>query len=158
MTDIKLEKARAAAVKAAEEVAKLEAQEADKAAQIAAERDAKQRELDVEFLSQWQTLDAELQDLATGDAAAAVYSGADPIQAVAAFWIARRKRNVVRQHAQNAYLRVHGELPSGFAADLALRDMMIAQRVEEAIERAAAMHAADHADELDSKWLVPDAR
>jgi hypothetical protein len=156
MTDAKLEKARAAAAKAAEEVAKLEAQEAEKAAQEAANREAKQRELDIEFLAKWQTLDAELQDIATGDAATAIYSGADPIQAVAAFWVARRKRNIVRQYAQNAYLRVHGEVPSTFAADLALRDMMIAQRIEEAIENAASMHAADYADELDAKWLVPD--
>ncbi|WP_327162503.1 hypothetical protein [Streptomyces zaomyceticus] len=157
MTEIKLEKARAAAVKAAEELAKLESQEAEKAAQIAAEKDAKQRELDVAFLAQWQTLDAELMDAATGDAAAAVYSGVDPIQAVAAYWIARQKRNVVRQYAQNAYLRVHRELPPNFAADLGYRDMMIAQRIEEAISNASRMHAADFSETLDEKWMVPDA-
>ncbi|WP_314250634.1 hypothetical protein [Streptomyces sp. DSM 40907] len=154
----KLQKAREAAQKAADELAKLEGEEAEKGAQMAAQRDAKQRELDVAFLDTWQTLDAELEASATGDAAAAIYSGTDPIQAVAAFWIARLKRNVVRQRAQDAYTRVHGEIPGpAFAADLIARDMMIAQRIEEAIATAASMHGADLADELDAKWLVPDA-
>ncbi|MEU3500949.1 hypothetical protein ABZ726_09315 [Streptomyces hundungensis] len=157
MTDAKLQKARAAAEKAQQELAALEAAEADKAEQIAAEREAKQRDLDAEFLEQWERLDADLQESGNKSASDAVYEGTDPIAAVAVFWVERAKRNAVREHARNAYFRLHGEHPvGGFASHLSDRDMMIADRLEEAISRAASLHAADLADELDSKWLVSE--
>ncbi|MFD6250503.1 hypothetical protein, partial [Streptomyces roseolus] len=67
MTDTKIQRARAAAAKAAEEVAKLEAQEAERAVQEAAERDAKQRELDTAFLAQWEAADADLEKISRTD-------------------------------------------------------------------------------------------
>ncbi|MFI9252474.1 hypothetical protein [Streptomyces sp. NPDC053069] len=155
MTDAKLQKAREAALKAQRELEALETAEAENAAKLAAEREAKQRELDTEFLATWETLDAELGAAGKKSAADAVYEGADPIAAVAAFWVARAKRNTVRQHAREAYYRLHGEHPAdGFATELSHRDMMFAQRLEEAISSAANLHAADLADELDAKWLV----
>ncbi|MFJ1972394.1 hypothetical protein ACIO93_27345 [Streptomyces sp. NPDC087903] len=155
MTDAKLEKVRAAAEKAAQELAALEAAEAEKAEQIAAEREAKQRDLDAEFLAQWERLDADLQESGNKSASDAVYEGTDPIAAVAVFWVERAKRNAVREHARSAYFRLHGEHPvGGFASHLSDRDMMIADRLEEAIGDAAKRHAADLADELDAKWLL----
>ncbi|MGW0547299.1 hypothetical protein [Streptomyces altiplanensis] len=153
----KLQKAREAAQKAAEELAKLEDQEAEKAAQIAAERAEKQRALDEEFLKQWEALDTQLMEAASQSASVAVYEGADPVQVIATHWTARGKRNVIRQHARDAYFRVHGEHPSAiFAMELSHRDMMIADRLEDAVSGAANMHAADLADELGSKWLVSE--
>ncbi|MEV6684890.1 hypothetical protein AB0N28_06065 [Streptomyces sp. NPDC051130] len=155
MTINALEKARAAAEKAAQDLAALEATEAQKAAQKAAERDARQRKLDVEFLAQWQVLDAELLNVGSKTASDAVYEGADPIAAVATFWVARAKRNTIRQHARMAYFRLHGEHPAdNFAMELSHRDMMIADRLEEAISGAANRHAGDLADELEAKWTV----
>ncbi|MFD5191337.1 hypothetical protein ACFWMU_24885 [Streptomyces sp. NPDC058357] len=155
MTDVKLEKARAAAEKAAEDLAAIEAAEAEKAAQITAERHERQRELDAEFLTQWEKLDAELMEASSKSAADAVYEGADPIQAVATFWVARAKRNAVREHARGAYFRLHGGHPEDtFARELSHRDLLIAERLEDAISVASNRHAADLADELDEKWTV----
>ncbi|MEU4355718.1 hypothetical protein [Streptomyces virginiae] len=158
MTTNALEKARAAAEKAAQDLAALEATEAEKAAQKAAERDARQRELDIKFLAQWEVLDAELLDAGSKSAADAVYEGADPIAAVATYWVARAKRNTIRQHARMAYFRVHGEHPAdSFAMELNHRDMMLAARLEEAMSTAASRHAADLSDALEAEWTVPDA-
>jgi hypothetical protein len=152
-----VENARKAAEAAAAKVAELEAAEAVKAAQKAAQRDARQRELDTDFLAQWEAMDAELQAGASKSAADAVYEGSDPITAVAVFWVARAKRNAVRAHARSAYYRLHGEHPDNtFALELSHRDMMIADRLEDAIAGAANRHAADLADALDAEWLVPD--
>ncbi|WP_405544228.1 hypothetical protein OG590_17380 [Streptomyces goshikiensis] len=157
MTTNALEKARAAAEKAARDLAAVESAEAEKAAQKAAERDARQRGLDIEFLTQWQALDAELLDVGSKSAADAVYEGADPIAAVATFWVARSKRNIIRQHARMAYFRVHGEHPEDtFAMELNHRDMRLADRLEEAIGGAARSHAADLSDALEAQWMVPD--
>ncbi|MFI0204298.1 MULTISPECIES: hypothetical protein [Streptomyces] len=157
MTTNALEKARAAAEKASQDLAALEAAEAEKAAQKAAERDAQQRELDAAFLAKWETLDAELQAEGSKSAADAVYEGADPISAVVVFWVARAKRNAVRAHARNAYYRLNSEHPTGtFAFELSHRDMMIGDRLEDAISRAASHHAADLSDALEAQWMVPD--
>ncbi|MGV9941228.1 hypothetical protein [Streptomyces sp. NPDC003401] len=155
MSNLKLDKARAAALKAQQELADLEAAEVAKAEQIAAERKEKQRDLDVAFLAEWEKVDAELQESGNKSAADSVYEGTDPIAAVAVFWIARAKRNAVRQRAQEAYHRLHGEPAADtFAPSLNVRDMMIAAQLEAAISRAATLHAADLTDELDAKWLV----
>lgn len=152
-----LEKAQRAAETAAAKVAELEAQEAEKAAQKAAQRDARQRELDTAFLAEWEAIDSALLEGASKSAADAVYEGTDPIQAVAAFWVARAKRNAVRAHARMAYFRLNGAHPDdNFARELTQRDMMIADRLEDAIFGAAMRHATDLANELDAKWLVPD--
>jgi hypothetical protein len=155
MTANPIEKARTVAEKAAQELATLEAAEAERAAQKAAERDVQQRDLDVKFLAVWETLDRELLEGSGKTAAEAIYEGGDPIQAVAAFWIARAKRNAVRDHARNAYRRLHGEWPhTGFALELSVRDMMIGDRLEEAISRAAGMHASDLEDTLRAEYEV----
>ncbi|MCM1945462.1 hypothetical protein NC315_08750 [Streptomyces sp. G2] len=157
MTDARIQKARAAAAKAAEEVAKLEAQEAERAAQEAAERGAKQRDLDTAFLAQWEALDTELLEIGSESTAKAVYSGADPVPSIAAFWIARRKRNVIRERAREAYVRVHGKQPEpGFALELTARSIDLVAALTQAIHGAIGMHAADLADELDAKWMVSD--
>ncbi|MDW6062921.1 hypothetical protein SAZ11_39080 [Streptomyces sp. FXJ1.4098] len=152
-----LENARAAAQKAAEELAALEAQEAEKAAQKAAERAERQQEKDTAFLAQWEKLDADLQAVGSKSAAEIIYEGGDVIQAVALFHIQRAKRNAVRAHARAAYFRLHGEHPEDRSAmELTQRDMMIADRLEEAITRAAGMHAADLVGALEAEWMVPD--
>lgn len=157
MTINTLEKARAAAEKAARDLAALESAEAEKAAQRATERDARQRELDINFLTQWKALDDELLKVGSKTAADAVYEGADPIAAVATFWVARAKRNTIRQHARMAYFRVHGEHPvDAFAMELTHRDMMLATRLEEAMSGAASRHAADLSGALEAEWMVSD--
>ncbi|NSC23078.1 hypothetical protein FM076_18715 [Streptomyces albus subsp. chlorinus] len=151
-----IEKARAAAEKAAQELAALETAEAEKAAQKAAERAEKQRALDEEFLTKWQALDAELQAAGSKSAADVVYEGGDVIQAVALFHIQRAKRNAVRAHARAAYFRLHGEHPEDrFAMELTYREMRL--DLEGAISGAAGMHAADLEDALTAEWTVPDA-
>ncbi|OEJ39025.1 hypothetical protein AR457_23155 [Streptomyces agglomeratus] len=155
MTETAVEKARKTAEAAAAKLAEAERQEAEIAAQKAAQRVARQRELDTEFLAHWDRVDAELMDAGSKSAADAVYEGSDPVAAVAVFWVARAKRNTVRQHARMAYFRVHGEHPAdNFAMELSHRDMMIADRLEEAISGAANRHAGDLADELEAKWTV----
>ncbi|MFI9152841.1 hypothetical protein [Streptomyces sp. NPDC053367] len=157
MSNARIDKARAAALKAQQDLEAAEAAELAKAEQIAAERAAKQRELDTEFLAQWEKLDAELMEAGSKSAGDAVYEGVDPVAAVAVFWVARAKRNAVRQHARDAYFRLHGEHPAdNFAAHLTHRDVMIAAQLDDAISRAATLHAADLADELDAKWLVSE--
>lgn len=152
-----LENARKAAEAAAAKLAALESAEAEKAAQKAAQRDARQRELDTDFLSRWESLDAELLAVGSKSAADAVYEGVDSVAAVAAFWIARAKRNAVRTHARDAFFRLHGRHPDDtFARELSVRDMMVAARLDEAIYGASHRHAADLAAALESEWLVPD--
>ncbi|WP_206309218.1 hypothetical protein [Streptomyces sp. LRa12] len=155
MTENAIEKARKAAESAAAKVAELERQEAEKAAQEAAERAEKQRELDTEFLAQWETLDAQLQEVGRKSATEAVYEGADPITAVAHFWVERAKRNAVRSHARSAYYRLHGVHPDDrFAYDLPEREMRIADRLEEAISTASRLHGANHAEKLETEWMA----
>ncbi|MEU3995577.1 hypothetical protein AB0E76_07090 [Streptomyces fungicidicus] len=155
MTDNAVEKARKAAEAAAAKVAELERQEAEKAAQKAAERDNRQRELDAEFLAQWEKLDAELQEVGAKSATDAVYEGADPVTAIAHFWVERARRNSVRAHARSAYYRLHGVHPDDlFARDLPDRDMRIADRLEEAIYAASRRHGADLADKLEAEWTA----
>ncbi|MFJ9943959.1 hypothetical protein [Streptomyces erythrochromogenes] len=150
-----LENARKAAEAAAAKLAEVESAEAAKAAQKASERDARQREKDTEFLSKWESLDAELMEVGSKSAVDAVYEGADPISAIAVFWGARSRRNAVRTHARNAFFRIHGQHPDeGFARELAARDMMIADQLENAIAGAAARHGADLAEALEVEWLV----
>jgi hypothetical protein len=150
-----LEKARKAAEAAAAKLAEAEAAEAARRAEIATQRAERQRELDTEFLAQWEKLDAELQAAGSKSAADAVYEGADPIAAVAHFWVERAKRNAVRSHARSAYYRLHGKHPDDlFARDLPYRDMRIADRLEEAIEKASRRHAADLADKLEAEWMA----
>jgi hypothetical protein len=155
MTENAVEKARKAAEAAAAKVAELERQEAEKAAQEAAERAEKQRGLDTEFLAQWEALDAELQEVGRKSATEAVYEGADPIAAVAHFWVERAKRNAVRAHARSAYYRLHGEHPDDlFARELPEREMRIADRLDEAIAMASRLHGADHAEKLEAEWMA----
>lgn len=155
MSNAKLEKARAAAAKAAEEIAQIEAEGAAKAAQEAADRDAKQRELDTEFLAVWEELDTELMNADTKSSGEAIYRGADPIQAVAAWWINRTKRNAIRARAREAYARVHGVQPEdGFAFALRHYDMNTAAGLDGAIQHAARLHTADLMDDMDKKWIV----
>ncbi|MFE5624228.1 hypothetical protein ACFQ8S_19355 [Streptomyces virginiae] len=152
-----LENARKAAEAAAAKLAALESAEAEKAAQRAAERDARQREKDTEFLTQWESLDAELLAVGSKSAADAVYEGTDPVSAVAVFWVNRAKRNAIRAYARGAYFRLHGQHPAdNFARELTERDMMIAGQLENAIAGAASRHAADLTDALEAKWLAPD--
>ncbi|MFH8715163.1 hypothetical protein [Streptomyces zaomyceticus] len=158
MTDAKLEKARAAAAKAAEELAKLEAQEAEKAAQEAAERDAKQRELDNAFLAQWESLDAELEKIDRTDIAAVIYAGGDPLKALADRKAARKNRNAIRDHARKAYGRVHGTYPPATVAPgLTLIEPPIEKALEMALGTAVNMLSDEYADKLYAKWTVPNA-
>jgi hypothetical protein len=155
MTATDLEKVRRAAEAAAAKLAEAEAAEAARQAEIAAQRTQRQRELDTEFLAQWEELDAELQAVGSKSAADAVYEGADPIAAVAHFWVERAKRNAVRSHARSAYYRLHGTHPDDlFARDLPDRDMRIADRLEEAIYKASMRHGADLSDKLEAEWMA----
>ncbi|MFF9752226.1 hypothetical protein ACF1FC_05360 [Streptomyces sp. NPDC014344] len=153
MTDI--EKARKAAEAAAAKLAEAEAAEAARQAEIAEQRAERQRGLDTEFLAQWEKLDAELQEVGSKSAADAVYEGADPISAVAHFWVTRAKRNAIRSHARSSYYRLHGQHPADtFARELSERDMRIADRLEEAIYAASQRHGADHAEKLQAEWMA----
>ncbi|MEU9625306.1 hypothetical protein AB0D89_00575 [Streptomyces luteogriseus] len=155
MTAIDIEKARKAAEAAAAKLAEAEAAEATRQAEKAAERVEAQREKDAEFLAQWEALDAELQEVGSKSAADAVYEGADPIAAVAHFWVERAKRNAVRSHARSAYYRLHEQHPDDlFARDLPERDMRIADRLEEAIVTASRRHGADLAEKLQTEWVI----
>ncbi|MFD7259601.1 hypothetical protein [Streptomyces sp. NPDC059874] len=152
-----LENARKAAEAAAAKLSALESAEAEKAAQRAAERDAHQREKDAAFLDQWESLDAELLAVGSKSAADAVYEGADPISAIAVFWVNRAKRNAIRLYARGAFFRLHGQHPDDtFARELSVRDMMIAGQLENAISGAASRHAADLSEALEAAWTVPD--
>ncbi|MFC4611737.1 hypothetical protein ACFO9E_28755 [Streptomyces maoxianensis] len=155
MTANTVEKARAAAERAAQELAKLEAQEAEKAAQEAAKREEAQAVKDRAFLERWEALDTELEDQASGNVADAIYNGVDAIQAVATIHIAHIKRGVIRARAREAYRRLNGEFPTGsFAMALGAGGITIAHTLEYAISDVAARHAADLADALDAEWLV----
>jgi hypothetical protein len=158
MSNARIDKARAAALKAQQELEAAEAAELERAEHVAAKRESKQRELDAAFLAEWESLDSELEAAGSKSAGDAIYEGADPIAAVAVFWVARAKRNAVRAHARDAYFRLHGEHPAGnFASHLNHRDVMIASQLDDAISYAATLHAADLADELDAKWLVSES-
>lgn len=153
MNDI--EKAQKAAEAANAKLAELEHQEAEKSRQAAVELDARQRELDIAFLAQWEDIDASLQAVGSKPAADVIYEGGDVVQAVSLFHIQRSKRNAVRAHARMAWFRVHGEHPEErFAMELSYRDMRITDRLGEAISGAAARHAADLAEALDAEWMV----
>ncbi|MDH6214674.1 hypothetical protein [Streptomyces pseudovenezuelae] len=155
MTAIDIEKVRKAAEAATAKLAEAEAAEATRQAEKAAERVEAQREKDAEFLAQWEVLDAELQEVGSKSAADAIYEGTDPIAAVAHFWVERAKRNAIRSHAQSAYYRLHGQHPDDtFARALPERDMRIADRLEEAIYKAAMRHGADLAEKLQAEWVV----
>lgn len=155
MTAIDLEKARKAAEAAAAKLAEAEAIEAARQAEKTTQRLERQQEKDTAFLSQWEALDAELQEVGSKSAADAVYEGADPIAAVAHFWVERAKRNAIRSHARSAYYRLHGQHPDDvFARALPERDMRIADRLEEAIYKASMRHGADLANKLAAEWLV----
>ncbi|PAZ13305.1 hypothetical protein CLM62_25770 [Streptomyces sp. SA15] len=155
MTAIDIEKVRKAAQAAAAKLAEVESIESARQAEKAAERLERQQEKDTAFLSQWEALDAELQEVGSKSAADAIYEGADPIAAVANFWIERAKRNAVRSLARSAYYRLHGQHPDDlFARDLPERDMRIADRLEDAIVTASRRHGADLADKLAAEWLV----
>ncbi|MFJ8929098.1 hypothetical protein ACIRLA_21220 [Streptomyces sp. NPDC102364] len=155
MTAIDLEKARKAAEAASAKLAEAEAVESARQAEKAAERLERQREKDAAFVSQWEALDAELQEVGLKSAADAVYEGVDPIAAVAQVWVERAKRNAIRSHARSAYYRLHGRHPDDqFARELAERDMRIADRLEESIYKASMRHGADHAEKLEAEWMV----
>ncbi|MFB7362961.1 hypothetical protein [Streptomyces hydrogenans] len=155
MTAIDLEKARKAAEAAAAKLAEAEAAEAARQAEKATERAERQHELDTEFLAQWEKLDAELMAVGSKSAADAVYEGADPIAAVAHFWVERAKRNAVRAHARIAYYRLHGHYPDeNFARELPERDMRIADRLEEAVYKASQRHGFDQAEKLEAEWMA----
>ncbi|MGW3739838.1 hypothetical protein ACWD62_04315 [Streptomyces sp. NPDC005146] len=164
MSDPKIEKARTAAQKAAEDLAALEAVEAEKAAEKAAQAAAKeavaQRANDEDFLSKWEAFDTELMGGDSRSAARIVYEGGDVVQALADFWVRRAKRQVLREHARAAYRRFYGEEPpASFAHELRDYDTHsdkpgdFAMKIDLAavIRDAAVMHAADFADDLDAK-------
>ncbi|MFG2902409.1 hypothetical protein ACGFZH_35660 [Streptomyces zaomyceticus] len=156
MTAIDLEKARKAAEAAATKLAEAEAAEAAREAEKATERAERQHELDTEFLAQWEKLDAELMAVGSKSAADAVYEGADPVAAVAHFWVERAKRNAVRSHVRSAYYRLHGQQHPDemFARDLPSRDMRIADRLEDAIYAASRRHGDDIAEKLEAEWMA----
>lgn len=155
MTENAVEKARKAAETAAAKLAEAEAAEAAREAEKTAERAERQNELDTEFLAQWEKLDAELMSVGSKSAADAVYEGADPVAAVANFWIERAKRNAVRSYARSAYFRLHGEHPDDlFARDLPARDMRIADRLEDAIYAASRRHSDDLFEKLETNWMA----
>ncbi|MEV7234265.1 hypothetical protein AB0N06_09810 [Streptomyces sp. NPDC051020] len=155
MTTTDLEKVRKAAEAAAAKLAEAEAAEATRQAEKATERVEAQRKKDAEFLTQWEALDAELQEVGSKSAADAVYEGSDPIAAVTHFWVERAKRNAVRTHARSAYHRLHGEHPDDqFAPGLPEREMRIADRLEEAIVKASRRHGADLAEKLKAEWTA----
>ncbi|MFE7712995.1 hypothetical protein ACFU6I_46400 [Streptomyces sp. NPDC057486] len=153
-----IDRARADAAKAAAKLEELEAQEAAKLAEEEVQRQAGQRELDLKFLSGWAAMDAALMNEGTKSAADVIYEGGDVLQAVAHFHVQRARRNAVRQHARDAYYRVHGTHPDDTSArELTTRDMRLADRLEEAIHAAASRHAADLADKLEAEFMVEGA-
>lgn len=150
-----IEKAQKAADDAAKALADIREAEAQKAAQAEAQREADQREKDVAFLAAWESMDEDLSAGASISATQAVYNGQDPVSAIAAFWVARTKRNVIRDYARAAYQRVHGQpADAAFALELSYREMRITERLEEAISGAARLHAADLTDALDRDWVA----
>jgi hypothetical protein len=150
MTDAKLQKARAAAEKAAQELAALEAAEAEKAATLAAERDAREIEYAHRVKETWRA-EEEANSEAEKAARARFYelvSNEPWFVAFAEYRAHRFKRGHILTAAQDAQNRL-GEtatIPENRIYDATIMDDVI-----NAAEQRANEIAADFADELEAK-------
>jgi hypothetical protein len=149
MSDPKVEKARAAAQKAAEDLAALEAAEAEKAAQIAAEREERAREYDRELLANWRALAAE----ATGDRASEEY---DPktmgfLEGVIQIATGRVNRGAVLYAAQNAETALGVLAKERSVPEPRDYPLDILRHIEQIVQHEVRRRAADFADELEAK-------
>jgi hypothetical protein len=149
MSSNAVDKARAAAQKAAEDLAALEGAEVEKVAQIEAERRERRLEYDRAFLADW----SKLADEVTSNRASTEY---DPktmgfLEGVIQFAAGRAKRTAILYAAQNA--ETHLGLmasertvpePRGYPLD-------IMGHIERIVQGEAQRRAADFAVELDAK-------
>ncbi|MCT9108309.1 hypothetical protein N4G69_22190 [Streptomyces mirabilis] len=150
MTDAKLQRARAAAEKAAQELAALEAEESAKAAQIAAERAAREIEYAHRVKETWRA-EEEQNSEAEKAARARFYElvAEEPwFVAFAEYRAHRFKRGHILNTAQGAQSRL-GETVT--VPENRIYDATIMDDVINAAEQRAREIAADFADELDAR-------
>lgn len=150
MSDPKIEKARAAAQKAAEDLAALEAAEAEKAAQIEAQRHERGIEYDREFLPTWSAL---AQEAANNYDLSEDY---DPktlgfLEGLIQYATARANRNVVLIEAQRAESSLGFNSRERNVPEPRLHSTDILKHLDVIVRREVERRSADFADELDAK-------